>query len=171
MEIPPRSYDLYSYFDLIQLFRKKHGLFQLCYLPFRITFLKRSTSNSPPPPKKKTNLSDSSRRRQKGTRCNWLQVASLASEPSVEGMHVAEHRLGENLHGKSGVCRGGWGWLWVVPMPRKLNIQQKKTVFWTIHLENLAFFQETKYAKVSLAHTCTNKMNFPSSSPTIAMQM
>ena len=39
-------------------------------------------------------------------------MASLASEPSVEGMHVAEHRLGENLHGNEVFAEGGWlgGW-------------------------------------------------------------
>lgn len=150
MELPSRSYDLYSYFDVIQLFGKKRGLFQLCYLPFLHLF---ETLHVQPPHPKKKNVSDSSRRRQKGTRCNWLQVASLASEPSVEGMHVAEHRLGEYLHGLPRSLPRWMGVVGVVPMPRNLNIQNKERF-----LDNPSGKPSIKMCQ---SVTCTNKMNFP----------
>lgn len=80
--------NLYSYIDLIQLSLKTGSFPTSLPSPF---FIPPSWKPGP----RNHVVSDSLRRRQKGTRCNWLQVASLASEPSVEGMHAAEHRLGD----------------------------------------------------------------------------
>ena len=118
-----------------------------------------NTPRPTPPPQKKMcpTRHDEGRRVPVATGCRWLhwlpnrvwRGCTLQSIASVNIFTVCR-----------GLCRGGWGWLgWY--RCQEIWTSKTKNVFWTIHLENLASFQESKCAKVSLAQIKWTSHNLP----------